>query len=81
MTTPTLTQIVRHDVHGGLWLVVPRKTVQGQPRPFFVKLGVSTSRNGDVATCEGGDLSATIQENENMQGAEWAPVDSRGNRI
>lgn len=80
--TPTLAQIAAHyGAHGGLWLVVPRKTVQGQPRPLFVKLGVRIARGGDVATIEGGDLAATITENQNLQGADWAPVDSRGDRI
>ena len=78
--TPALAQIAHHAAYGGLWLVVPRKTVHGQPRPFFVKLGVSISRCGDVATCEGGDLAATTQDAV-FHGAEWVPVDSRGNRI
>lgn len=82
MTTPTLPEIQRHyEAFGGLWLVIPARTEAGQPRPFFVRLGVSIGRKGDVATCEGGDLAATINENKNMQGAEWCPVNSRGERV
>lgn len=82
MTTPTLPEIQRHrEAFAGLWLVIPRRTEAGQPRPLFVQLGVSISRGGDVATCEGGDLAATIQENETLQGAEWCPVNSRGERV
>ena len=82
MTTPTLSEIRRHyEAFGGLWLVIPRRTEAGQPRPFFARLGVSIGRKGDVATCEGGDLAETIAENQNMQGAEWVPVNSRGERV
>lgn len=80
MTTPTIAQIARHGVHGGLWLVVPGKTVQGQPRPFFAKLGAAQGPLGPFATYEGGDMAATIQDAV-FQGAEWMPVDSRGQRI
>ena len=79
--TPSLPDIQRHhEAFGGLWLVIPARTKVGQPRPLFVQLGVSIGRNGDVATCEGGDLAATIQENKNLAGAEWCPVNSRGER-
>ncbi len=39
-------------------------------------LGVCNGR----PTIEGGDLQATVEENENMTGAEWVPVNSRGDR-
>ncbi len=82
MTTPTLSTVARHyDAHGGLWLVVPRQTDKGQPRPLFALLGVAQGPLGPFITYEGGDLRATVESNENLQGAEWAPVDTRGNRI
>ena len=80
--TPTLPQIATHyDAHGGLWLVIPRRTDKGQLRPRFALLGVAQGPLGPFMTYEGGDLRATIESNENLQGAEWAPVDTRGNRI
>ena len=79
--TPTLSEIQRHSTaFGGLWLVIPAPR-GGQPRPLFVQLGVSIGRKGDAATCEGGDLAATVNENKNMQDAEWCPVNSRGERV
>lgn len=82
MTTPTLPEIQRHSTaFGGLWLIIPQRTETGQPRPFFVQLGVFIGRKGNVATCEGGDLAATINENQNTQGAEWCPVNARGERV
>jgi hypothetical protein len=80
MTTPTLPQIACHVALGGLWLVVPRKTEQGQPRPLFALLGVAQGPLGPFATYEGGDMAATTQDAV-FHEAEWAPVDSRGNRI
>ncbi len=80
--TPTLSTVARHfDAHGGLWLVIPRPTADGQPRPLFAVLGVAQGPLGPFITYEGGDLSATVESNENLQGAEWAPVDPRGTRI
>ena len=82
MTTPTLSTVARHfDTHGGLWLVVPRRTDKGQPRPLFALLGVAQGPLGPFVTYEGGDFRATVESNENLQGAEWVPVDTRGNRI
>jgi hypothetical protein len=78
--TPTLTQIAHHDAHGGLWLVVPRKTEQGQPLPFFALLGIAKGPMGPFATYERGDMAATIQDAV-FHGAEWVPVDSKGTRI
>lgn len=80
--TPTLPTAARHfDAHGGLWLVVPRPTDDGQPRPLFAVLGIAQGPLGPFITYEGGDLSATVESNENLQGAEWAPVDTRGERV
>mgnify|MGYP001190370381 FL=1 len=80
--TPTLPTIARHfDAHGGLCLVVPRRTDKGQPRPLFALLGVAQGPLGPFITYDGGDFRATIDDNEALQGAEWAPVDARGNRI
>ena len=80
--TPTLAQIATHyDVHGGLWLVIPAPTSQGQPRPLFALLGVAQGPLGPFRTYEGGDMLATIADNAALQGAEWVPVDSRGNRV
>ena len=78
---PTLPRIALHvDTHGGLWLVVPARTQAGQPRPFFAQLGIAQGPFGPVATYEGGDMAATTQDAV-FQGAEWAPVDSRGNKV
>lgn len=75
---PTHDQIVTHQIaHGGLWRAIPKRTEEGQPRPILACLGI----NGNRLTIEGGDLAATIAENKNLQGAEWAPVDSKGDRI
>ena len=80
--TPTLSTVARHfDAHGGLWLVVPQRTDKGQPRPLFALLGVAQGPLGPFITYEGGDLRATIDDNAVLQGAEWVPVDTRGNRI
>lgn len=75
---PNLEAIRAHFViNGGLWLIVPARTQAGQPRPLFACLGVSGGR----ATYEGGDLLATVEENENLRGAEWLPVNLRGERL
>ena len=79
--TPTLAQIASHDAHGGLWLVIPAPAPQGQPRPLFAHLGVAQGPLGPSRTYEGGDMAATIADNAALQGAEWVPVDSRGNRV
>jgi hypothetical protein len=82
MTTPTLSTVARHfDAHGGLWLVVPRQTDKGQPRPLFALLGVAQGPLGPFITYEGGDFRATIDDNAALQGAEWVPVDTRGTRV
>jgi hypothetical protein len=80
--TPTLAQIATHyDAHGGLWLIIPTPTPEGQPRPLFACLGVAQGPLGPFRTYEGGDMFATIQDNAALQGADWVPVDSRGNRV
>ena len=79
--TPTLGQIATHYAHGGLWLVIPAPTPSGQPRPLFAQLGVAPGPVGPFATFEGGDLAATVGENNHLHGAEWVPVDPRGNRL
>lgn len=79
--TPTLPRIAtHHDTHGGLWLVVPARTVAGQPRPFFAVLGIAQGPLGPFATYEGGDMVATTQDAV-FQGAEWVSVNSRGERV
>jgi hypothetical protein len=78
MTSPTYDQIMSHQIsHGGLWLIIPAHRNGGQPRPSFAMLGI----NGHRRTIEGGCLDATIQENDNLAGAEWCPVNSRGERV
>jgi hypothetical protein len=77
MTTPTHEAIAAHCLQGGLWRIIPACTQAGQPRPLFAALGI----NGNMRTIEGGDLLATVAENDNLQGAEWVPVDSKGDRI
>jgi hypothetical protein len=79
--TPTLAQIAAHDARGGLWLVIPAPTAKGQPRPLFALLGVAQGPLGPFRTYEGGDMLATIADNAALQGVEWVPVDSRGNRV
>jgi hypothetical protein len=80
--TPTLSQIAAHfDAHGGLWLIVPAATYTAQPRPVFALLGVAQGPLGPMATFEGGDLRATIDENEALKGAQWTPVNSKGERV
>ncbi len=75
---PTYEQILDHQLfRGGLWLVIPAHRNGGQPRPLFAMLGI----NGRKRTIEGGDLEATVSENNNLQGAEWCPVNSRGERV
>jgi hypothetical protein len=44
-------------------------------------LGVAPGPVGPFATFEGGDLAATVGENNHLHGAEWVPVDPRGNRL
>ena len=79
--TPTLSEIQRHfQAFGGLWLIVPKRSASGQPRPLFAQLGVRIGARSDVATIEGGDLVASVEENQNLQGAEWVPVNSRGEK-
>jgi hypothetical protein len=77
MTIPTHEAIAAHCLQGGLWRIIPTRTQAGQPRPLFAALGI----NGNMRTIEGGDLLATIAENTALQGAEWVPVDSRGDRV
>ena len=79
MTGPAIAAIARHDAHGGLWLVIPAPTSKGQPRPIFAQLSIAQGIRGPVATYEGGDLLATIDENAVLKGATWVPVDSKGN--
>ena len=78
--TPTIPQIIAHGPAGGLWRAIPKRTEEGQPRPLFARLGIVQGIRGPVATYEGGDLRATI-ENTQLLGAEWVPVDSRGDRV
>jgi len=82
MTTPSLSAIVTHyDLHGGLWLIIPAPTPTGQPEPLFAVLGVAQGALGPFRTYRGGDLAATIESSPALQGAEWAPVTSRGERL
>ena len=81
--TPTPTQVHEHEWrYGGLWRIIPTCTKEGQPRPLFAKLTASVGISEPTFIWyEGGALDATIEENANLQGAEWVPVDSRGERI
>jgi hypothetical protein len=80
--TPTLSQIAEHfAAHGGLWRIVPAATHTAQPRPIFALLGVAQGPLGPMATFEGGDLAATVEENDELKRAQWVPVNSRGERI
>lgn len=73
MSIPSEEAIRAHaGAHGGLWRVIPRKG-----RPLFAALGIS----GGMRTYEGGDLLATVEDSENLQGAEWVPVDRNGDRV
>ena len=81
MTTPTLSTVARHfDTHGGLWLVVPRRTDKGQPRPLFALLGVAQGLLGPFITYEGGDfeLPSTITRLYRVPNGRLL---TRGNRI
>jgi len=80
MSPPTISQICHHVALGGLWLVIPALVAAGQPRPIFAQLGVTQGPFGPVATFEGGDLVATIESSPALQGAQWVPVTSRGER-
>lgn len=78
MTHPTLPQIATHfDAHGGLWRIIPAKP----HAPFFAVLGIAQGPLGPLRTYNGGDMLATIDDNAVFQGAEWAPVDEKGDRI
>lgn len=73
MSMPNEDAIAAHaKAHGGLWRIIPRKG-----RPLFAAIGVS----GSMRTYEGGDLLATVEDSENLQGAEWVPVDRKGDRV
>lgn len=75
---PSASDILDHfRAHGGLWRIIPKATKGGQPRPLFAVLGLA----GALRTYEGGDLLATVNENEALQGAEWVPVNEKGDRI
>jgi hypothetical protein len=70
--TPTPSAILAHWSHGGLWRIIPRDGA-----PFFAVLGIA----GKVSTYNGGDLAATVEDSNVLKGAEWLPVDRRGDRI
>lgn len=73
MSLPSEDDIKAHArAHGGLWRVIPRKE-----RPLFAALSVA----GSMRTYEGGDLLATVEDNETLMGAEWVPVDRKGDRV
>ena len=70
---PSEDAIAAHaKAHGGLWRIIPRKG-----RPLFARLDMASKSR----TYEGGDLLATIEENDALQGAEWVPVDRKGDRV
>jgi hypothetical protein len=83
IVTPTPKEVYAHEArHGGLWLVIPAPTQEGQARPLFARLTVSVGISEPTHIWyEGGPLDATIAENASLQDAEWAPVDSKGNRL
>lgn len=73
MSLPSDDAIAAHaKAHGGLWRIIPRKG-----RPLFAALGIA----GGMRTYEGGDLLATVEENATLHGAEWVPVDRKGDRV
>jgi hypothetical protein len=84
MSTPTLPEIRHHEaVHGGLWRAVPVPQSGKQPRPSFFMLTIGKCDIGPVARCDGGDLAGTLDDkmNAHLRGAEWIPVDSRGEKL
>lgn len=75
MSLPSENAIAAHaKTHGGLWRIIPRKG-----RPLFAALGVVDG----LRTFENGDLVATVYEDktETLQGADWVPVDRKGDRV
>lgn len=76
--TPTLAQIATHfDAYGGLWRIIPANPMA----PWFAVLGITQGPLGPMRTYNGGDMIATIDDNAVLQGAEWVPVDRKGDRI
>lgn len=72
---PSNDQIKSHFTRGGLWRVAAPLR-----RPFFVVLGLVPGRAGEIATYDGGDLTATADDAPWLHKAEWIPVDSKGDR-
>jgi hypothetical protein len=72
MTIPTIQDIHRHCFLGGLWRIIP-----AQGPPLFAVLGIA----GNMCTYNGGDLASTVEDSNVLKGADWVPVDRRGDRI
>lgn len=84
MTIPSPKKVYAHEWrYGGLWLVVPAERDGKQPKPIIVLLTSSVGISEPTFIWFEGKtlLEDVIAENENLQGAEWVPVDSRGNRV
>lgn len=74
---PTIAQIATHfEGHGGLWRIIPDKP----QAPFFAVLGIAQGPLGPMRTYNGGDMLATANDAV-FKGAEWVPVDSKGDRV
>lgn len=69
---PSASAIAAHWPRGGLWRTIPK-----QGAPSFAVLGIA----GNVRTYNGGDLVATVEDNQALQGAEWVPCNRKGDRI
>jgi hypothetical protein len=69
---PTPSAILAHWPHGGLWRIIPT-----QGAPLFAVLGIACN----MPTYNGGDLVSTVEDSNVLQGAEWLPVDRKGDRI
>jgi hypothetical protein len=84
-TQPTLAEVAAHvAAHGGLWRVVPPARDLVQSRPVFVRLAVVQGREGPLVSWDGGaspEDQLARPENAALRGAEWIPVDARGERI
>lgn len=83
MSTPTPDEVYAHEwKHGGLWRVIPRRIDDSIKPPLCVQLTVSVGTNKpSFIWINGVGLVATIEENNTLQGAEWVPVDWKGDRV
>jgi hypothetical protein len=84
MSPPALAEVASHvAAHGGLWRVAPPARGLVQPRPILVRLAVVQGREGPFVSWDGGaspEDQLDRPENAALRGAEWIPVDARGER-